>query len=182
MQTRILPQTRQQGFSLLEVTVSATVFVIAFGAIITNLVVGMALGESTREMALATESAQNAAEILRSTDFATVFAQYNSNPDDDPDGIGTAPGSGFAVPGLTAPPDDADGLAGAILFPGDGTSLFESVQDLTLGMPRDLNADGVVDLLDHSLDYANLPVRIQIVWRGRGGTRSITIMTSLSDV
>ncbi len=182
MRIRIFPQTRQQGFSLLELTVSATVFVIAFGAIITNLVVGMALRESTREMSLAIEGVQSTAELLRGEDFGTLFARYNSNPNDDPNGVGTAPGSGFAVPGLSPAADDVDGLPGVILFPGDGTSLFESVVDPTAGMPRDLNADGVVDLLDHSLDYTNLPVRIQIVWRGKGGTRSINILTSLSEM
>ena len=162
--------------------VSATVFVIAFGAIITNLVVGMALRQTTREMSLAIEGAQTAAEILRGEDFGTLFARYNSNPNDDPGGAGTAPGSGFAVPGLSPTSADVDGLPGAILFPGDGTSLFESVVDAPAGMPRDLNADGVVDVLDHSLDYTNLPVRVQIVWRGKGGTHSIDILTSLSEL
>ena len=182
MRIRVLPQSLQQGFSLLELTVSATVFVIAFGAIITNLVVGMSLRESTREISIAIEGAQTTAEILRGEDFATLFARYNSNPNDDPNGVGTAPGSGFAVPGLTATPDDVDGLAGEILFPGDGTSLFESVNDAASGMPRDLNADGVIDLLDHALDYTNLPIRIQISWRGKTGTHSIEILTSLTEM
>lgn len=180
MNIQVLRPTRRQGFSLLELSVSITVFMIAFGAIITNLVVGMALRESTRESSLAMEAAQTAAEILRGEDFDTLFARYNSNTADDPLGPGTAPGSGFAVPGLSPLSDDVDGLPGAILFPGDGTQLLESVQDLAAGMPRDLNSDGLLDLLDHALDYTNLPVRIQVEWRGKGGNRRIEILTSLA--
>jgi type II secretory pathway pseudopilin PulG len=182
VRTRVPTQAREQGFTLLELTVSATVSVIAFGALMTNLVVGIALRESTREMSLAIEGAQTTAEILRSGEFDTLFAQFNSNPNDDPDGVGTATGSGFAVPGLSPTTDDVDGLPGEILFPGDGTALLESVDDSRMGMPRDLNADGIVDLFDHSPDYTNLPVRIRVTWRGRGGTHSIDIVTSLSDL
>jgi type II secretory pathway pseudopilin PulG len=179
---RQLKRSRQQGFSLIEFTVSATVFTIAFGAIMMNLVVGMALRQSTRELSIAIEGAQSAAETLRGEDFSDIFARYNANPNDDPLVPGSGPGSGFAIPGLTPQANDPDGLAGQIIFPGDGTSLFESVNDLRAGMPRDLNADGVVDLLDHSLDYSNLPIRIRIAWRGRGGDRSIDVLTTLSGV
>jgi len=59
--------------------------------------------------------------------------------------------------------------------------LREDVVDNALGMPRDLNGDGVVDTNDHSLDYRLLPVRIRFDWTGKGGRSTLEIKTLLAD-
>ena len=48
-------------------------------------------------------------------------------------------------------------------------------------MPRDLNADEVVDAVDHSGDYQTLPVRIIMEWRSVAGTSRIEMKTILSE-
>jgi hypothetical protein len=40
--------------------------------------------------------------------------------------------------------------------------------DAQLGMPRDLDADGVVDDANHANDYLLLPIRIRIEWISKG--------------
>ena len=84
----------------------------------------------------------------------------------------SAPGGSFDVQGLRPLLDDPDGAVGAIVFPtmveaGD-LQLREDVALPELGMPRDLNGDGV-DALDHSDDYLVLPVSLEIEWLGSGG-------------
>lgn len=182
MNNPIHPKTRRGGFSLLEVVVAMSVFIIGSGAILTTLVVGRSLRESTRETALAAEAAQRAIELLGGAQFSEIFARFNANPADDPGGAGTAEGSGFAVPGLAAQEGDADGLAGEIFFPGDGTILREDWNDAPMGMPRDLSQDGVIDALNHAFDYRNLTVRVRVAWRGSSGDREIDIYTSFADI
>src|SRR5262249_55862955 len=100
---------------------------------------------------------------------------------DDPV-AGSSPGSGFAVPGFTAPANDADGLAGWIEFPGTGTQLLENVDDADLGLPRDLNDDGKVDAANHAANYRLLPVRVVVAWHGKAGDRTLALVTVLADL
>jgi hypothetical protein len=167
---------------MLELMIAMVVFTIGFSAILSNLVTAMALRDASRGLAVATEAAQGVLEEMRTRPFGQVFALYNANPADDPDGPGSGPGSDFAVDGLAARSADPDGFAGEILFPGDGVQLVEGSGDLALGMPRDLNSDGNVDAADHADDYTVLPVRIRVEWRGRSGDQLVEIVTSIADV
>ncbi len=139
--------------------------------------------EVTRQISIATRSAQTQMEDLKGFDFATVFAAFNPDPADDPGGAGTAGGSAFAVAGLDALPGDADGLVGEILLPvGPGAPgvLREDMVMPDLGMPRDLNGDGLVDAVDHSGDYQILPVLVRLTWQGQSGTSTLEFKTLLS--
>jgi prepilin-type N-terminal cleavage/methylation domain-containing protein len=171
---------RRDGFSLLEVMISSTVFLIVAGAVVTTLVVSNALNMTGRETALASRGAQSILEELKATPFEEVFARYNVIPDDDPGG--TSPGANFAVTGLTPGSDDADGFVGAIEFPGGGQELHEDGEDAELGLPRDLDGDGAVDDQDHAADYRILPVRVVISWNGQNGARTFELVTVLTEL
>jgi len=132
-------------------------------------------------------------EGLQAEDLSQVFARYNSYPGDDPGGVGTAPGSGFAVKGLTPRASDTDGMVGSVVFPGSVAAfvlpgalsthqLREDTIDPLLGMPRDLNNDGVIDALDHADDYRILPVRVRLDWRGPGGGSAFEVRTILAGL
>jgi hypothetical protein len=41
-------------------------------------------------------------------------------------------------------------------------------------MPRDLNGDGVVDALDHSVDRILLPVKVTVEWKPAGSVSGPT--------
>ena len=128
-----------------------------------------------RETAIAAEGARRAMELMRSQPCASVFAMYNDNPADDPNGVGTAPGKNFVVAGLDLRGGDADGCVGEIIFPTIGSSLREDAVDTSLGMPRDLNGDKLVDGANHSADYVLLPVHVRIQWKGVSGDTSFDL-------
>ena len=137
------------------------------------------LAPVNRETARAVDSARSMLEAVRAEEFADVFALYNDDPADDPAGAGTAPGAGFAAFGLGARTNDADGLVGAVEFPTIGGELREDIIDASLGMPRDLDGDGVIDALDHSGDYEVLPFRVRLDWSGATGARTLVVHTSM---
>ena len=174
------------GFSLIESTVGMFILVVAACGLVSSLVGSAEVASSNRESSLAQLAARGELEALRSTEFSLVFSTFNETPADDPNGPGTARGAGFAVPGLDPQQGDPDGLPGRVVFPrlaGDAATLLkETVPDPTFSMPRDLNGDGLIDANDRSADYALLPVRVVIEWRGSGGSpRRIEFETLLAN-
>lgn len=179
-------RTARSGLGQLELIVSVAVTLIAILAFSQALVSSMNLAQANREQTLAYEAARARIEEMQDGDFADVFARFNSDPSDDPLGAGSAEGSDFSVAGLDPVPDDGDGLIGEIVFPGidvgGGDLELQETQVLPeLGMPHDLNGDGVPDSADRSGDYALLPVLVRVEWRGKSGTNKVEIKTILSD-
>lgn len=170
----------QAGFTLVELLIVIGILVIAFLAMSQTLITSMKLTGTNRESACATDGLRNMMETLQGVqDFHSIFRLYNRDPSDD--GGAVAPGSNFAVAGLQAVPGDPDGFVGEIVFPTIGTQLREDLVDPALGMPRDLNGDGVIDSLDHALDYRILPVLLRIRWKGGSIERSMEIRTLLAN-
>src|SRR5205085_8105191 len=139
--------------------------------------------QKTREVDRATQAARQILERIEATAFADRFRSFNADPTDDPGGAGTAPGANFAVTGLSALPGDADGFPGQVIFPtlaGFPLQLREDVAMPELGMPRDLNGDGIVDGANHAVDYKLLPVIVRIPWRGVGGAGTVEVKSMLA--
>lgn len=174
-------QAAAGGFALIELVVAMALMAVAFAGISTSLASTMSMRKSNQETARAVRAALSFSETLREEEFGTLFARYNLDGNDDPDGIGTAPGPNFAVPGLRPRPDDPDGMVGWIVFPGDGAALREDVDSRGLGLPRDLNGDGVVDATDCATTYEILPVTIILQWDGPGGDNSIRLDATLTN-
>jgi len=170
------------GLTLIEVAVAVTVLAVALCAMASTVVTTGALNRGSHETALARKAAERMVDALRNTTFRDVFAVYDVDPGDDPGGPGTAPGSRFAVRGLTPLPGTPGGLTGEILFPSAGPILRENVADAAHGMPRDLNGDTAVDAADHAGDYLVLPVRVRVRWAGTGGERTVELATLLSEL
>ena len=171
---------RRAGFSLVEMAIAAVVITVAVCGLSGSVVSSVALNRVNHETALAEAAVRGVMEQVSGANFAQAFARFNTDPADDPDGAGTAPGATFAVVGLTG---DAGALPGSVTFPvvagAGGPQLREDFADAALGMPRDLNADGVVDAMDHSGDYRLLPVRVNVTWRGVSGLRTLMVETLL---
>lgn len=164
------------GFTLIEVAVAIVVLLVAVSGLSSAVVSALNLAHSNEETAIASDAARQVAESLQDVNFSDIFATFNSDPADDPGGAGVAPGNNFAVTGLAPLSADADGLAGQIIFPTSGlggaaVALREDAVDLSLGLPRDLNADGNVDAANHANDYVLLPVTVRIDWQGSSGVR-----------
>lgn len=135
------------------------------------------MGSLQLENSVATEAARERLEFLRIQDFEDLFVLFNSDPADDPDGAGTAPGAHFAVQGLQPREGDADGMCGRIRFPEAGNQLREDLVDDKLGMPRDLNMDGEITADDARNGYLLIPVEVRIEWQSRGVDREYLMHT-----
>jgi type II secretory pathway pseudopilin PulG len=142
------------------------------------------LAQINRENTLAYEAARGFAEQMQTNwPFELVFAVYNEDPEDDPT-TGQAPGSTFQIVNSAYGYTQSSlsfAATGIIRFPVDTPGeLREDVVDHTLGMPRDLNGDGIINADSRSSDYVLLPVSIQLSWQGVTGARSLTFRTLLS--
>lgn len=171
-------ESARAGYSLIEIVIAIVVLTIAVGSISTSLVSTTSLSRSNEERTLALDTALSVIEAIRAEDPAEVFVRYNQTTADDP-ATGPSPGGFFSVPGLTVRPGDPDGFVGEVQFPGDGVTLREDVGDIELGMPRDLNADAVLDSVDHAADYTVLPVRVRIEWAGTSGLKRVEMYTQI---
>ncbi len=172
---------RRLGLTLLEVVVVMAILAISLSLFGTTLGASLRLDPVGREKAIAAEAARSKLEEMRNHPFAQVFALYNDLPEDDPGGVGTAPGDCFSVPDLA--PTSAGACIGRITFPTFKSQLRENIVDDNLGTPRDLNGDGEVDEIDHVGDYILLPIRVTVEWMptaGKGAKRNFTLYTMFS--
>jgi prepilin-type N-terminal cleavage/methylation domain-containing protein len=171
----------RSGLTLLEIAVAVAVLAIGLGSSVYALLGGMALQRSAAERTLALQAAESTIEALQAVEFDEAFVRFNGTTADDPGG-GASPGDSFDVLGLTAQAGDADGRAGEILFPGDNVQLLENVNDVDLGMPRDLTLDKPpkIDGINHWDTYRVLPVRVRVRWRGALGDRELVLGTILN--
>lgn len=160
------PCRLRRAFSLLEVAVTLTIVTVSLAMFAQTMAASRSLDPVASETAVAASAARTMLEEMKNRNFDELFALYNADASDDPDGSGTGPGPNFEVPDLT--PLVPGGLAGRIVFPVDRGRLAEDVVDAALSMPRDLNSDDTVDALDHSTDYNLLPIRIRIDWIAKG--------------
>ena len=182
--SRASAREKRRGLTLVEVVCALAVLLIGVLGFSQAVVSALQANVTVRESTLATQAARRQLETIQATGFGQAFAIFNADPTDDPGGIGTSPGAGFAVRGLQAVPGDADGFAGEILFPtaaGAPGILRENAGDPALGMPRDLDGDGVVDGVDHADDYQLLPVVVRVTWRGTRGRGRVELKTLLGE-
>jgi len=160
---------------LVEVVVALVVLVFGSLAAVSVMLSSVRLDALDREEALARDAARLVVEQMKGATFSQIFATYDADTADDPGGAGSAPGSTFDVKGLDVQPGAAH--VGSIVFPTVGAQLREDAVVADLGMPRDLNGDGVVDAASHAADYCVLPVRVEIRWRGVDGDRTYALRT-----
>ena len=177
---------RRGGFTLVEVMVAFVLLSVAMMGFSRSIVSSMMAANTDRDVRRATEASRGIMERLSGADFDDLFELYNGNTLDDPDGVGTAPGMTFRVPGLTVQDDDEDGEVGEVLLPfvqvGGVWVVREDLDLPELGLPQDLSGDGIIDDQDHSDDYLLLPARIRIQWQGAGTDSQVEFHTILMGI
>jgi len=156
------------------------ILTIALSMFSRTLVSSAQLDPLNREIVIAGEAARSKLEEIRNKRFGDIYVLFNGDPADDPDGAGTAPGAEFLVESLD--PIAGQGFIGSVYFPEAAGMLREDAVDAMLGMPRDLNADGLVDADARAEDYVVLPVRVRIEWHGSGGDRQLDMYTMFADL
>ena len=171
---------KRQGFTLVEVMIALTVVSVAVYMLSSTITATMVHSSARKERTLSVETAMNVLEHMRAVPFEELFVLYNDNPDDDPDGPGTAPGSTFAVPGLN--PREGSAAVGTVLLPSLDGKLRENLNIPELSLPRDLNGDLVIDAFDHAEDYKVLPVQILVEWTGSSGEGHLKMSSMFSAV
>ena len=167
---------------MVEVMVAVLILTVSVYLLSSTITAAIAHTNIKRERGIAVEAAMNMLERMRSERFDELFASYNADPGDDPGGAGTAPGSNFAVVGLSAWDADPDTLPGEVLLPSSTAVLREDSENRHLSLPRDLNADLMIDDQDHALDYVLLPVTVRIAWNGKAGRRSFEMSTMFAKL
>lgn len=173
---------------LLELMIALPIILIVAGMLMSTIIASSQQRAVNRENAIASIACQEVLERMRNEPFGAVFAMYNTDPFDDPNGPGTAPGAAFDVEGLS-PQQGAVDPVGRVDFPVTNTGgaidenweLREDLVDQRHGTPRDLNGDNLVDALDHAADYVLLPIAVTVRWRGRFGPREFRMQTVLVD-
>jgi prepilin-type N-terminal cleavage/methylation domain-containing protein len=182
------PRSRRAGFSLIELTIVMVIMTVAVLMLSSTMTSSSRVGPMLREDAIANTAATFQLETLRTLPFDSIYARHNDLPGDDPDGSGTAPGRHFAVEGLTVRPDDEDGHVGRFVFPEGSVGsaggvllqgLREDIALSHLGLPRDLNGDGLLDSANRAGDYIYLPVELVLEWQSASGPRSMRFQTAL---
>ena len=153
---------------MVDVALASVILVVAAGGLISTVISTSRLARTTEESSDAYEAARTITETIYATAPNEVFADFTAAPN-------------FAVPGLNVQTADADGFVGQIIFPTIGGQLREDSTDASLGMPRDLNGDGAIDALDHSGDYAILPLTLRMQWRGVFGDQTADLSLLLED-
>ena len=170
---------RSAGFALIEVIVSFSALLIVLLGFSRMLLSSRMASATSHEVTLAKEAARSLVEQLAALDVQAAYQRYNASTADDPGGGVVSPGASFAVRGLEALDDDADGLPGQILFPEVGGVLSESLVLPQYGWPLPMNGDGDTDEADVSGDFRVLPVVVRIAYRTGGGPGVLEFKTVL---
>lgn len=168
-----------RGLTLVETTVALALLAVAAMTVLGTMVYSLQLDATNRETAVAAQAARRVLEQIRSQDLDQVVAMYNADGADDPDGADTAPGATFSV---TLLEDVIAGMAnaGSVVLPvNDAGEVREDLDLPELGLPRDLNGDGVIDTVDHADDLVVLPVMVRVSWSGVNGQRQLDFRTVL---
>jgi len=178
-------RSRRSGLTLVEIAIGCVVLITGVLGFAQAMISLEKAQQHTRDVGRATQAARQILESIQAQAFPEAFRYYNGTPEDDPGGIGTAPGKNFDVPGLQPRANDPDGRVGEVIFPtpaGEPAVLRENTVETKLGMPRDLNGDGLVNTLaDYSTTYVVLPVRVRVQWSGASGSGAVELRTLLGN-
>lgn len=162
-----------RGFTLIELMVSFSALLVVLLGFSRMLLSSHMASSTSHEATLAKEGARAMIEVLQATPLAEIYAERRAGGTLGPD---------FAVRGLTALPDDADGLPGRILFPEQGGVLSELRVQPQYGWPVDMDRDGDVLTADVSASYTLLPVVVRVEWRGAGGDGLVEFKTVIGGL
>jgi len=160
------------GFSLLEVTLSITVLLVALLAATASTLKMAGLRRVNRERMLAQNAVRAVSERLQSlADRATTDPAGWTTAVLDGVAAGGEIGTTFDVRELTA--RDGAASVGTIQIVTDET-ITDAALGTQLGLPRDLDGDGAAGSSDVSNTARLLPVVVRAQWRGSSGNSQIT--------
>ncbi len=177
MRTRSRTLRPRSGFALIDVCVALLVLAVAVGALVGTMFSALRLDQVNESRAAANQALRTVLEDMKAQEFSTVYAAFNTSSADDPN-----PDYDYktALDLKGKLPAGACGSApvAQVVFPEDELgALREDTVDPSLGLPRDLNGDDVIDGNDHSADYKLLPVTVKLEWESPSGPQKIQVAT-----
>ena len=163
---------RRSGFTLIEVSLAMTVLLVAMLATTATTLRAHSLRRTNRERVQAQNAVRGAAERLQSLAARAV---------DDPAGWSTTVINSVAANGDVAPTFDVPELTaqanqatvGTITLVTDETRT-DAALGCQLGMPRDLDGDGLATNTNVSGTALLIPVVVRARWSGSRGNQAIT--------
>lgn len=178
----------RRGFSLIDILITVAVLSISTLGFLGVTISSKSFSRETRQLMAASNLARQMVEQMHLLGGGLVFATFNSDPADDPAGVGTAPGPvmnlnqfranfGLSTTHQVDREQQLEGLQFSVALPLSGGQIRENLVDPGLGLPRDLNGDNAVDGADHSADFMVLPLSIRVQWTAPEGVRQITWQT-----
>lgn len=163
---------RRAGFTLLEVIVALSVLLVALMAMTSTTVVVHSVDNLDRERRLAVAALTQAIERVQARSSASINADGGWAPAVlEAYEAGGNPGPTFDVQGLT--PWDGEAAVGTVQVVTDETATDTDLE-ARIGMPRDLDGDGLPFSADVSGDARLLPVVVRLRWKGAAGNRTLS--------
>lgn len=170
-------ERRQGGFTMVETALAMTVLVVAMMSLSAASLRTHALRRQNRERAMAQNAVRAVVDRIQSTS-EQILDKYPPflYPQEWSQRVVQALSPGGSI-GSTFPVPELNATQGGVPVGSIQVVLDENVTDAQLGapigMPRDLNGDGVVASTDVTLDAVVLPVVVSVTWRGISGTTTI---------
>lgn len=188
------------GFGLVDQMVATAVIGLTAMGFVGASLASRSLEQDNRALSAAVEMSRQVLGQMQSTRFSETFARFNADPADDPEGEGTASGASFIWKtveflALGSGRGSSQGtgeevcalpteMSFQIDFPvQNNLGVLELREDLNrpdLGLPRDLDGDGVITGVNVAGTYTILPVLIRTTWQSVQGPRTLTLATVLS--
>jgi hypothetical protein len=164
------------------VCLGLAILAIAMGVLVGSLFSALRISQASEATACANQALRGVLERLNAMTVEDVFAICNGEPADDIVGRSSADYL-MLEEGLMHDVHGAP-LAISVAFPcpdGQPGVLREDLDLPALGMPRDLNGDGVIDAGDHSGDFELLPALLTLEWTGPSGLQRVQLATLLRN-
>lgn len=168
----LLRRPRAAGFTLIEVVLTMAVLLVGALAVTSTSVVTESLARTDRERRTVAMAVKSTVEEVKAAAVQALDAEEGWARSLAADyAAGGIPGNEVDVPGMT--PIEGENAVCAVQVVTDET-LSDLDLGVNLGMPRDLDGDGVVANTDVRGSATLLPVIVRAQWRGAAGTRQLT--------
>jgi hypothetical protein len=150
--------------TLIEVMIAMCVLTVGIMGAMSALMSISTLETANHDDLIAINIARQKLSEIEAQPFDTLFFFYGPNGSQ----------STFPVSPL------GDGV-GMIVFPTNAAgNLDETITDVSMGMPADLDGDGNASNTNVSTTYKLLPMRITIMWNRSVGIRTLNLNTMLA--
>ncbi len=156
-----------RGFTLVEAALTLAVLLVGALAVTSTSLVAQSPQQAERERRAAAIALESIVEDVKSSSASSLQAEEGwARAITRSYSAGGLPGGEVELPGWTPREDESAVCTIQVVTDETWSDLDLGV---SLGLPRDLNGDGLIASADVSASATLLPVIVRARWRGRGG-------------